>query len=137
MSRKLKITLITAVILVAVILVAGIAVVVGLFASSSSSEDMTDHRTIAEVKADKSGQELKVGGDVVPGSVSWDNDSRSLKFMLAGEGGEIPVVYEGVAPNDFKPGAPLLVAGTYSSSGIFLATSLETTTSLLCKACHG
>lgn len=132
MSRKLKITLITAVILVAII-----AVVVAVFTSSNSSGGMTDHLTIAEVKADKSGQELKVGGDVVPGSVSWDNDSRSLKFMLAGEGGEIQVVYEGVAPNDFKPGAPLLVAGTYSPSGVFLATSLETTTSPLCKACHG
>ena len=132
MSRKLKITLITAVIMVAVIVT-----VIGVFASSNSPGGMAEHLTIAQVKADKAGQEVKVGGDVVPGSVSWDNDSSSLKFMLASEEGQMPVVYEGVAPNNFKPGAPLLVEGTYSSSGVFLATSLATTTSPLCKACHG
>ncbi len=132
MSRKLKITLIAVVIMVAVI-----AAVIVVFTSSDSPGGMTDHLTIAQVKAGKAGQEIKVGGDVVPGSVSWDNASRSLKFILAGGGDQIPVIYEGVAPNDFKPGSPLLVEGTYSSSGVILATSLATTTSLLCKACHG
>ncbi len=98
---------------------------------------MSDHLTIAQVKAAKPGQEVKVGGDVVPGSVRWDDVSRSLKFMLAGEGDQIAVVYQGVAPNDFRPGSPLLVEGTYSSSGVLLATSIATTTSPLCKACHG
>ena len=118
-------------------MVAVIVTVIGVFASSNSPGGMAEHLTIAQVKADKAGQEVKVGGDVVPGSVSWDNDSSSLKFMLASEEGQMPVVYEGVAPNNFKPGAPLLVEGTYSSSGVFLATSLATTTSPLCKACHG
>ena len=132
MSRKLKITLIAVVVMVAVI-----TALIVVFTSSNSPGGTSDHLTIAQVKADKAGQEVKVGGDVVPGSVSWDNDSSSLKFMLASEEGQMPVVYEGVAPNNFKPGAPLLVEGTYSSSGVFLATSLATTTSPLCKACHG
>ena len=132
MSRKLKITLIAV-----VIMVVALVAVIGVFTSSDSPGGMPDHLTITQVKADKAGQKVKVGGGVVPGSVRWDNVSRSLKFILAGEGDQMPVVYEGVAPDDFKPGSPLLVEGTYSSSGVFLATSLETTTSPLCKACHG
>ncbi len=132
MSRKLKITLITI-----VVSVAGITAIIVAFSSSNGPGGVPTHLTVAQARVDTSGREIKVGGDVVPGSVIWENASHSLKFMLAGEGDQIPVVYRGVAPNGFKPGSPLLVEGTYSSSGVFLATSLATTTSPLCKACHG
>ena len=136
MSRKLKIILIVVVLVVAAIAVTAIMAVTMVFTSSDNSGGMTDHLSIAQVKADKAGQEVKVGGDVVPGSVSWDNVSGSLKFMITGDGDQIAVIYKGVAPSDFKPGSPLLVEGTYSSEGVILATSIETTTSPLCKACH-
>ena len=98
---------------------------------------MPDHITIAQAKADKSGQPVKVGGEVVPGTINWDNASQSMTFMLAGEGDRMQVAYQGRAPNDFTPGAALVVEGEYSSAGIFQANSLTTRGSLLCKACHG
>ena len=50
---------------------------------------ISDHDTIAQVKPDKAGQEIKVGGDVVPVSVSLDDALHSLKFTLAGEGDKL------------------------------------------------
>ena len=95
------------------------------------------HITIAQAKADKTGQAVKVGGEVEPGTIKWDNASQSLTFMLTDEGDRMQVVYQAQAPNDFKPGAALVVEGEYSSAGMFLANSLTTRGSPLCKACHG
>ena len=132
MSKKSRMTLFV-VILVAAAITTGII----MFVSSTGAGSMPAHITVTQAKADTSGLKVKVGGDVVPGSVSWDNASRSLNFTLAGEGDQLTVVYKGVAPNDFRPGSQLLVEGMYSPSGIFQATSLVTATSPLCKACHG
>ncbi|MBI2853693.1 MAG: cytochrome c maturation protein CcmE [Chloroflexi bacterium] len=124
--------------IVAVTLIALVGIVVGfkLLTSPGGPGGVPNHITIAQAKADKSGQPLKVGGDVVPGSITWDNASQSMRFTLADEGDRMQVVYQGVAPNDFKPGSPLVVEGTYSPSGVFRAASLTTRTSPLCKTCH-
>ena len=132
MNKRLKITFVAV-----AVLVAATAAGIGLSLSSNGSDAMADHLTVTQAKTDGTGQAIKVGGDVVPGSVDWDYETRSLRFTLSGDGDEISVFYEGVAPNDFEPGAPLLVEGTYSADGGFRATSLATTTSPFCKACHG
>ena len=72
-----------------VIMVAPIMAAIVVFTSSDSPEGMADNLTIEQVKAEKAGQEVKVGGDVVPGSVKWDNISRSLKSIIAGGGDQI------------------------------------------------
>jgi cytochrome c-type biogenesis protein CcmE len=131
LTRK-QIIVITAVVLVVAVIVAGFKILI-----SSGTSGMPEHLTIAQATGEMAGQAVKVGGDVVPGSVSWDGASASLKFTLAGEDDRMQVVYRGVAPNDFKPGAPLVVEGSYTTSGVFLATSLTTTSSPLCKTCHG
>ncbi len=82
------------------------------------------------------GKPVKVGGDVVPGSVSWDNASGSLRFMLTGGDDRLEVVYPGRAPRDFKPGVATVVEGTYLASGIFEATSVTPRISPLCRTCH-
>lgn len=120
-----------------VVVLAFIATGITVFASSAGPDNMPDHITVARARADTSGESVRVGGNVVPGTVSWDSASGSLTFTLAGDGEELKVSYRGLAPDDFKPGSPLLVEGTYSTAGVFQATSLAATTSPLCKACHG
>lgn len=131
MSRKRVIGTVTLVLAVVIIIIAFKA-----FTSPGAPGGMPEHLTIAQAVGDKAGQAVKVGGDVVPGSISWDNASGSLRFTLTGEGDKMPVVYPGLAPNDFKPGLPLVVEGTYALNGVFEATSLTTQSSPLCKACH-
>ncbi|MFH0941988.1 MAG: cytochrome c maturation protein CcmE [Chloroflexota bacterium] len=122
----------------ATLVVIAVAITIGAkaFTSPGAPGGMPEHITIAQARVGTPGQVVKVGGDVVPGSISWDNASRLLRFMLTGEGESMPVVYRGPAPNDFKPGLALVVEGTYAASGVFEATSLTTTTSPLCKTCH-
>lgn len=107
-----------------------------LFTSPGAPGGMPEHITIAQATGDKAGQAVKVGGDIVPGSISWDNASGLLRFTLTGEGDRMQVVYPGRAPNDFKPGSALVVEGTYTLDGVFEAMSLTTRSSPLCKACH-
>lgn len=122
---------------IAALVVTVVSVMIGfkVFTSPGAPGGMPEHITIAQAIG-SAGQAVKVGGDVIPGSISWDNTSGSLRFMLTGEGDRMPVVYPGLAPNDFKPGVPLVVEGTYALTGVFEATSLTTRSSPLCKACH-
>ena len=121
----------------AVIAVAGIVIGAIVLTSPGGPVGIPEHITIAQAVADRSGQVVKVGGEVLPGSISWSNASQSMRFALTGEGDRMQVVYQGRAPNDFKPGSKVLVEGMYTPSGIFEATSLVTRSSPLCKACHG
>lgn len=130
MNRKRAISIAVAVIIV-VIIITGLVISI----SPGASVGAPEHITIARAR-EQPGQTVKVGGDVVPGSITWDDASRSLRFTLTGEGDRMPVVYPGQAPNDFKPGSALVVEGRYASTGIFQATSLTTRGSPLCKACH-
>jgi len=124
------------VISIVVVASAGIAFATGVFGGSGGGA-MAEHLSVPEANALPAGQEARVGGDVQPGSVGWDNSTGSLVFTLTGDGQDLRVSYPDVAPNDFKPGSKVLVEGTTSTTGAFQATSLQTTTSPLCRACHG
>lgn len=129
MSRKLIIGIASLVIIV------GLIIGFKMFTAPGAPGGMPEHITIAQAIG-RAGQAVKVGGDVVPGSINWDNASGLLRFTLTGEEERMPVVYRGLAPDDFKPGSPLVVEGTYSLNGVFEATSLTTRSSPLCKVCH-
>ncbi len=131
MSRK-RIISITAL----VVIVMGMIIGFKAFTAPGAPGGMPEHITIAQATGEKAGQEVKVGGDVVPGSIIWDNASGSLRFILTGDGDRMPVVYPDLAPKDFKPGLAMVVEGTYALDGIFKATSITTRSSPLCKACH-
>ena len=131
-NRKLLI------LIIAIVAVAGaVAFVFGVFGSSGGSGVMPAYLTVGQALALPARRTAEVGGDVEPGSVGWNSAASQLVFTLTGEGREIHVAYPGVAPKDFKHGAKILVKGSASDSGYFLATSLQTTASLLCRACHG
>ena len=120
----------------AVIVVAGIIIVARVLTSPGGPVGPPEHITIAQAMVDRSGQSIKVGGEVIPGSISWNDASQSISFALTGEGKRMQVVYQGRAPNDFKPGYPMVVEGTFNTSGVFEAKFLTSRSSPLCKACH-
>ena len=58
------------------------------------------------------GERLRIGGMVVPGSVSRDQESLLVSFGLVDAGGEeITVVFEGILPDLFREGQGIVAQG--------------------------
>ncbi|MEU8264039.1 cytochrome c maturation protein CcmE [Micromonospora sp. NPDC048999] len=100
--------------LVAVLLAAG-----GLLVTGALRDTLTYYRTPAEVLEDPAaaGQRIRLGGDVVPGSLRHDGDL--VVFRLAAGGHEITVRQRGVPPETFREGEGAVVEGTLTSDGVF------------------
>ncbi len=72
------------------------------------------------------GENVRVNGQVAPGSVEQEAQGTILRFTLIGvdEKESLPVVYEGVVPDTFKVGNEVVVEGQLNSDGIFQAHTL-------------
>lgn len=68
---------------------------------------------------------VRVGGVVVPGSIRWDNATRTLRFQMAGERATLDVTYRAVAPNALRDQVTVIVEGARASDGTFLATTVR------------
>jgi cytochrome c-type biogenesis protein CcmE len=74
------------------------------------------------------GENVRVNGEVAPGSVEQEPSSFILRFTMIDVSGEesLPVVYQGVVPDTFKVGNEVVVEGYLDSGGMFQANSLVT-----------
>lgn len=70
------------------------------------------------------GEQTRVSGTVVEGTVQSDPKAMTLRFTAAGESKSIPVVYKGVVPDSFKPGAEVVLEGKLVPGGAFEANTL-------------
>jgi cytochrome c-type biogenesis protein CcmE len=97
----------------------------------------SDNITVSEAKSQArslSGQRVRVGGRVEPGSIDWDAETQVMRFTLTDSRSSLDVVYRGVVPDHFKPGAELVVEGRYTPSGELEALSFPTRS--VCSLCH-
>ncbi len=97
-----------------------------------------DYLTVSELMAQAESlrnQQVMVGGKVVPGSIDWDDKAKVMRFALTDDRENLTIVYEGIAPDSFKPGTGLIVAGSYRPDGVFEALSISKKGSL-CNSCH-
>ncbi len=71
-------------------------------------------------------ENVRVNGQVAPGSVEQEVQGRILKFTITDIEGEesLPVVYQGVVPDTFKVGNEVVIEGHLNSTGIFQANTL-------------
>ncbi|AGR59553.1 cytochrome c maturation protein CcmE [Salmonella bongori] len=60
----------------------------------------------------ETGQRLRVGGMVMPGSVRRDPDSLKVNFSIYDAEGSVTVSYEGILPDLFREGQGVVVQGT-------------------------
>lgn len=113
--------------------VAVVLVVFGYFAFGGLGSSLVYFWTPTELLAEGDaayGTSVRLGGMVVPGSVSWDADSQELKFRLADEGGIVEVESSGVPPQMFLEAAErqeaigAVVEGSLARNGVFRATNL-------------
>ncbi len=75
------------------------------------------------------GENVRVNGQVAPGSVEQEAQGRILRFTMIDVNGEesLPVVYQGVVPDTFKVGNEVVVEGQLNSTGVFQANTLMPT----------
>jgi cytochrome c-type biogenesis protein CcmE len=67
---------------------------------------------------------VRLGGQVVPGSVQWDADRLDLRFRLTDGAREVSVHATGAPPQMFRDGIGVVVEGRYTRGGVFESTNL-------------
>ena len=70
------------------------------------------------------GENVRVNGQVLPGSVTQETQGRVLKFTISDGAVNLPIVYQGVTPDTFKVGVEVVVEGELDTSGTFQAHTL-------------
>lgn len=72
------------------------------------------------------GENVRVDGEVAPGSVEQGADALLLRFTIVEGVESLPVVYQGVIPDSFKVGNEVVIEGHLDSDGIFQANTILT-----------
>ena len=67
---------------------------------------------------------VRLGGQVKPGSMTWDAKTLDLRFTVTDGAREVQVHSTGAPPQMFRDGMGVIVEGRYGSGGVFEATSL-------------
>lgn len=67
------------------------------------------------------GQRVRIGGMVVPGSVSRDTDTLAVSFDLVDTGPAVTVQYQGILPDLFREGQGIVATGTLEENTLIVA----------------
>ena len=67
---------------------------------------------------------VRLGGQVVAGSVEWNAERLDLRFRVTDGAKEVPVRASGAPPQMFRPGIGVVVEGRHGADGVFAATTL-------------
>jgi len=70
------------------------------------------------------GVPVRLGGQVKPGSMTWDAKTLDLRFTVTDGAKEIPVHSTGAPPQMFRDGMGVVVEGRVGQAGVFQATNL-------------
>jgi cytochrome c-type biogenesis protein CcmE len=70
------------------------------------------------------GKAYRLGGMVLPGSVTWEPRTLALTFTLSDGKSTVAVRHKGTAPDLFGPGRGAVVEGSWSADGYFKATHI-------------
>ncbi|QPG05045.1 cytochrome c maturation protein CcmE [Salinimonas marina] len=62
------------------------------------------------------GQRLRIGGLVVPGSVTRDPESLDVTFALIDTGPQVTVSYQGILPDLFREGQGIVATGVLTQA---------------------
>src|SRR5919108_1649916 len=67
---------------------------------------------------------VRLGGQVVPGSVQWDADRLELRFRVTDGTDQVSVRSKGAPPQMFRDGIGVVVEGRYRRGGEFESHNL-------------
>ncbi len=106
-----------------------IAFAVGFLIFNAMEGSGAYYLTVSEISStasDLQGDQIKVGGNVVTGSIVRGDLGESLKFEMTDGVSAIPVVYSGAVPDIFSDQAEVIATGTMQADGTFKASELLT-----------
>ena len=101
-----------------------------LWFSTSAEDAFVYSKLVHEVKRDPAafaGRELRVEGDLLPGSILFQEQPCEWRFVLLGEDQKMPVRFpQCIVPDTFKDGMGLKVTvqGKLTQEGYFLANQV-------------
>ena len=107
-------------------------------AYSLFSHTGADYLTVSELRSQVdsiNSEPVMVEGRVAPGSIDWDDKAQVMRFTLTDDRESLTIVYEGIVPDSFKPGAELIVVGRYRPDDVLEAMSIGREGSF-CNSCH-
>ncbi len=113
------------VIFVGAIVLIAIAALSYIGVSKFATYDITVSEFVAKAGS-FTGKQVRVVGEIVPGSVNQDTKNFTLSFTIADGNVSLPVVYQGVVPDTFKEGTDIVVEGKSDQQGVFQASQLIT-----------
>lgn len=67
---------------------------------------------------------VRLGGQVVPGSIQWDADALDLQFRVTDGTDTLVVQSSGAPPAMFKDTMGVVVEGSFERGGVFRSTNL-------------
>jgi cytochrome c-type biogenesis protein CcmE len=82
------------------------------------------------------GKAYRLGGMVLPGSLTWEPRSLDLSFTLSDGTAVVPVRHKGTPPDLFGEGRGAVVEGSWNAEGYFKATLIMAKHSEEYKAPH-
>ncbi len=104
-----------------------VAVAITYLAYSGIQNAGLYYLTVSEIRNEgiiAYGQSARVSGDVLDGSIQWDSQEGTLRFVISDGENELPIIYRGVAPDTFRGGAEVVVEGKYAPENIFEADKI-------------
>ena len=105
-----------------------IAVVLGFFVFNGFDRSMVYYLTVNElqVRGASAGENVRVAGVVVPGSIERDARALTLEFLVEDKAGGNPITvrYAGLVPDTFQEKSDVVVEGTLGPDGVFKAQTL-------------
>ncbi|MBA4761321.1 cytochrome c maturation protein CcmE [Sphingomonas sp.] len=75
-------------------------------------------------KTPEPGKAVRLGGMVQAGSIKKLADGVTITFIVADNGGTVPVRFTGVAPDLFKENSGVVAEGKFEADGSFTADNL-------------
>ena len=99
----------------------------GVLASGALTDNLVpyhDPTTVLAAGSDAVGPTLRLGGQVAPDSVVFDEPDQKLSFSLTDGTNTIAVVTQGVPPDMFREGIGAVVEGKLDSAGVFQGTRI-------------
>ncbi len=113
-------------------LIAGLVIVAAIgymiyAAIQSGSEYYVTTTELSAMGSKAVGQQLKIGGQVVDGTVQLDRGASSVSFTLSDgtdSTKDLPVTFVGVIPDTFQAGNGVILEGKLGADGRFQATTM-------------
>lgn len=108
----------------------GLAVIIGAFGwllFGGLDKNVVFFLTPVELLAkgtDAVDRPVRLGGQVKPGSVKWDEATLDLRFTVTDGSGDVQVHSTGSPPQMFRDGMGVVVEGRFGADSLFRASSL-------------